>query len=74
MQVQSLGWEDFPEEEMATHSSILAQRIQWTEELGGLQAMGSQRVRRDCSDLAQMFTYIKLRCICDSLLKLDYEL
>ena len=44
MQVQSLGWENPLEKEMATHSSILAQRIPWTEELGGLQSMGSQRV------------------------------
>ena len=39
------GWEDPPEEDMATHSSILAWRIPWTEEPGGLQSMGSQRVR-----------------------------
>ena len=37
--------EDPLEEEMATHSSILARTIPWTEELGGLQTMGSQRVR-----------------------------
>ena len=43
-QVQSLGWEDPLEEVMATHSSILALRIPWTEEPGGLQSMGSQRV------------------------------
>ena len=42
--VQSLGWEDPLEKEMATHSSILAWRIPWTEEPGGLQSMGSQRV------------------------------
>ena len=40
--VQSLGWEDPLEEEMATHSSILAWRIPWTEEPGGLQSMGLQ--------------------------------
>ena len=45
--VQSLGWEDPLEEGMATHSSILAWRILWTEKPGGLQAMGSQRVGRD---------------------------
>ena len=50
-QVQSLGWED-PwedplEKEMANHSSILAQRIPWTEESGRLQSMGSQRVGHD---------------------------
>ena len=42
--VQSLGWEDPLEKEMATHSSILAWKISWTEEAGGLQSMGSQRV------------------------------
>jgi len=42
--VQSLGGEDPLEEEMATRSSILAWRIPWTEEPGGLQSMGSQRV------------------------------
>ena len=46
-QVRSLGWEDPLEKEMATHSSILAWRIPWTEEPGGLQSMGSQRVGHD---------------------------
>ena len=46
-QVQSLGWEDPLEEEMATHSSILAWKIPRTEEPGGLQSKGSQRVGRD---------------------------
>ena len=41
MWVRSLGWEDPLEEKMATHSSILAWRIPWTEEAGGLQSMGS---------------------------------
>ena len=45
--VQSLGWEDALEKETATHSSILAWKISWTEEPGGLQSMGSQRVRHD---------------------------
>ena len=45
--VRSLGQEDSLEKEMATHSSILAWRIPWTEEPGGLQSMGSQRVRHD---------------------------
>ena len=45
--VRSLGWEDPLEKEMATHSSILAWRIPWTEESGGLQSMGSQRVGHD---------------------------
>ena len=43
-QVQSLDQEDSLEKGMATHSSILAWRIPWTEELGGLQSMGLQRV------------------------------
>ena len=44
MGVQSLGWEDPLEEEMATHSSILTWEIPWTEEPGGLQSIVSQRV------------------------------
>ena len=47
MPVQSLGQEDSLEEEMAMHSSILAWEIPWTEKPGGLQSMGSQRVRHD---------------------------
>ena len=47
IQVQSLDWGDPLEKQMATHSSILAWRIPWTEEPGGLQVMGSQRVRQD---------------------------
>ena len=47
IQVQSLGWEDPLEEEMATHSSTLAWKIPWTEEPGRLQSMGSQRVGHD---------------------------
>ena len=45
--VRSLGQEDPLEKEMATHSSILAWRIPWIEEPGGLQSMGSQRVGHD---------------------------
>ena len=44
---QSLGWEDPLEKEMATQSSILVWKIPWTEEPGGLQSMGLQRVRHD---------------------------
>ena len=44
---QSLGQEDPLEKEMVTHSSILAWRIPWTEEPGGLQSMGTQRVRHN---------------------------
>ena len=50
--VWSLGWEDPLEEGMATHSSIFAWRIPWTEEPGGLQSMGLQRVGHSWSDLA----------------------
>ena len=45
--VQSLGWEDPLQKEMATHSSTLAWKIPWTEEPGRLQSMGSQRVGHD---------------------------
>ena len=47
MQIRSWGWEDPLEEGMATHSSILAWRVPWTEEPDGLQPMGSQRARQD---------------------------
>ena len=45
--VRSLGWEDALEKGMATHSSILAGTIPWTEEPGGLVSIGSQRVGHD---------------------------
>ena len=47
MQVQSLGQEDPLEKEMASHSSIFAWEMPWTEEPGGLQSMGSQRVENN---------------------------
>ena len=47
IRVQSLGWEDLLEKEMATHSSILAWKIPWVEEPGRLQSMGLQRVGHD---------------------------
>ena len=47
MWVQSLGQEDSLEKEMATHFNILAWRISWTVEAGGLQSIGSQRVGQD---------------------------
>ena len=50
--VQCLGQGDPPEEEMATHSSILAWKIPWTEKPSVLQSMGPQRVRHDQSNLA----------------------
>ena len=52
MWAQPLGWEDPLEKEMATHSNILAWRIPGTEEPGGLQSIGLQRVRHDWNDLA----------------------
>ena len=54
--VQSLGQEGPLEKEMATHSSILAWRIPWTEEPGGLQFMGLQRVRHD--QVSNTFTFL----------------
>jgi len=47
MWVQSLGWEDPLEKEITTHSSNLAWEIPWTEEVGMLHSMGSQRLRHD---------------------------
>ena len=46
-QVRSLGWEDLLEKEMAIHFRTIAWKIPWTEELGWLQSMGSQRVGHD---------------------------
>ena len=53
VQVQSLGQEDLLEKEMATHSSILAWRIPWTEDPVGLQFMGSQRAGHDLATKQQ---------------------
>ena len=58
MQIQFLDWEDPLEEDMGTHSSILAWRIPWTEESRGLQSLGSQRVRHNWSDLARTQAYL----------------
>ena len=55
--VRSLGREDPLGEGMATHSRIFAWRVPWTEESGGLQSMGSQRVGHDWSDLKCMHAY-----------------
>ena len=55
IRVQSLGWEDFLEKEMATHSSILARKIPWMEESGRLQSMGSQRVGQDWATSLSLF-------------------
>ena len=54
MQVQSMGWEDPLEEEMATHSSILAWKIPWTEEPGGPQSMGLKK-ELDMTEHAHLF-------------------
>ena len=54
------GWEDPLEKEMATHSSILAWRIPWTEEPGGLQSMGSTRDWQDWSELAHSILTVVL--------------
>ena len=67
MQVRPLGWEDPLEEGMATHSSVLAWRISWTEEPGWLQFIGSQRVRHDWSDLACTHTWVPLGCMGNTL-------
>ena len=57
MWVRSLGREDPLEEGMATHSSILAWRIPWTEEPGRLQSMGSQRIGHDLKQLSTHANY-----------------
>ena len=51
------GWEDPLEEEMATHASVLAWRFPWTEEPGGLDSMGSQRLGHDCVTVCFILTY-----------------
>ena len=53
--VQSLGWENPLEKEIATHLSILAWEIPWTEEPGGLQSMGSQIVGHNLATKQQIF-------------------
>ena len=62
MQVQSLGQEDPLEKGTATHSSILAGKIPWTEKPGGLQSMGSQRVRHDWATdiIFSIYIYISI--------------
>ena len=72
MWVWSLGWEDPLEQGMATHSSVLAWRIPWTEEPGGLPSTGSQRVRHDWRDLARLhssfYTYPSVIFVFESFL------
>ena len=55
--VQSLGWEDPLEKEMATHSSTLAWKIPWMEKPGGLQSMALQRVRHDWATSLSFFSF-----------------
>ena len=59
-QVQSLGWEDGLEEEVATHSNTLAWEIPWTEEPGGLQSIGSQE-SQDMTEQLSTRTYREQR-------------
>ena len=70
--IRSLGWEDPLEEGMATHSSILAWKIPWTEEPGGLQSTGLQRVGHDWTTehayhFPQFYIYVLVYDICFSL-------
>ena len=62
-QIRSLGREDPLEKDMAPHSSILAWRIPWTEESGGLQSMGSHRVRHDWATNTFTFTLLEERVL-----------
>ena len=55
--VQSLGWEDLLEKEMATHSSILAWKIPWMEKPVRLQSMGSQRIGHDIATSLSFFLW-----------------
>ena len=57
--LQSLGQEDPLEQDMVTHYNILVWRIPWTEEPGGLQFIGLQRIRHDWNDLAHMHNSLK---------------
>ena len=59
--VQSLGQEDILEKRMATHSSILAWEIPWTEEPGGLKSMGSQRVGHDWACMRSRGNHVEER-------------
>ena len=62
IRVRSLSWKDLLEEEMETHSSILACKIPWTEEPGGLQSKGSQRIRYKYKSLAQRSAKDDIQC------------
>ena len=62
-QVQFLGQQDNLQKGMATHSSVLAWRIPWTEEPGELQSMGFQRVEHDCATNTFTFTMLMNKCL-----------
>ena len=68
--VRSLGWRDSLEKEMATHSSILAWEIPWTEEPGGLQSMGSESVGQDLGTKQQQQVEYTVRIVFKYLLLL----
>ena len=59
LRVGSQGWEEPPEEDMATHSSIIAWKVQWTDEPGGLQSMGSQKSQTWLRDWTHTGTFRK---------------
>ena len=61
--VQSLGWDDPLEKGMANHSSVLAWRTPWTEEPGGLQSMGSQRVGHNSATNTSFLIMLYHQCI-----------
>ena len=64
MWVRSLGWEDPLEKKMATHSSILALEIPWTEEPSRLQSMGCKRVRHNLATKQQHMCVCVYVCVC----------
>ena len=72
-QVRSPGWEYALEEGMATHPSILAWRIPWTDEPGRLQSMGLQRVGHNWNDLAHIYLFLAVLGLsrCEGLFSLD---
>ena len=63
MWVQSLGWEDPLEEEVATHSSILAWEVSWTEKTGRLQSTGLQSIRHDSATKQDNFIWKAIVCM-----------
>ena len=60
MRMQALWWEDYLEKETATHFSILAWEIPWTEKPGGLQSMGPQSVRHNLATTTHSLSYCRL--------------